>query len=66
MFNLFQRGSDHRVIDGGQVFCSNRGCDIDMEVCAGCRWLLEINEKAKAPFVRCEPEPVSRLMEMRF
>ena len=59
MFTIFRSKSklaDRRVIDCGRVGCPARGGDVGMDVCAACRWLAEIDEKADVPFVRCRPE----------
>ena len=56
MFSLFRSASDQRFIDHGLVSCPVRGGDVEIDVCAGCRWLLEVDENARLPFVRCRPE----------
>ena len=56
MFSLFRSPSDQHFIDRGLVSCPVRAGDVEIDVCAGCRWLLEVDENARLPFVRCRPE----------
>jgi hypothetical protein len=44
------------LIDRGRVGCPARGYDVEFDLCAGCPQLLEMDESAKLPFVRCRPE----------
>lgn len=55
-FNIFGRKSLHLVIDNGRVGCPVRNCDVEFDLCAGCRWVRDIDEKADIPFVSCRPE----------
>lgn len=55
-FRIFRSRSPERVIDNGRVGCPVRNCDVEVDICAGCRWLKQIDEKADIPFVRCRPE----------
>jgi hypothetical protein len=57
MFKIFERANDKQVIDNGRVYCRNRSCDTDIELCAGCRWLTEINMTGKVQYLRCESAP---------
>jgi hypothetical protein len=57
MFSLFGTPFDEHFISGGCVGCPERGCDVETDVCAGCRWLVEMDPDAKLPFVRCRPKP---------
>lgn len=59
MLSLFRSWSDRRLIDRGRVACPIRGSDAEIDVCAGCRWMLEIDENAALPFVRCAPRRVA-------
>jgi hypothetical protein len=43
------------VIDRGRVACPVRGRDVETDLCADCRWALEVDEHARPPFVRCRP-----------
>ena len=66
MTNIFKRQWDRLFIDRGQVFCPIRGQDTDIEVCAACKRLAEIDTDGKQPFVRCRLEPVSPIAHMWF
>ena len=55
MFNFLRSRIDQQYIDGGRVYCPSRSCDVEVDVCAGCRWMLDIDSDARLPFVRCEP-----------
>jgi len=57
MFTLFPRPLDRHFIDGGRVPCPVRECDVESDVCAGCRWMTDMDEKAELPYVRCTPAP---------
>ena len=61
MFNFLRSRTDQQYIDGGRVYCPSRSCDVEIDVCAGCRWMLDIDSDARLPFVRCEPP--ARLIE---
>jgi hypothetical protein len=63
MFSLFRSPLDRHFIDDGRVGCPARGCDVESDVCAGCRWLVDMEETAKLPFVRCRPEPRPIIIE---
>jgi hypothetical protein len=56
LFNLLQSRSDIRFIDSGLVPCSSHMRDVELDVCAGCPWKLELTEGVPLPFVRCQPE----------
>jgi len=56
MFSLFRSQSGRGFIDNGRVACPARGYDVETDICAGCRWLVEMDETAKLPFVRCHPQ----------
>ena len=55
MFILFRPRAERRYIDAGRVGCPLRARDAEVDTCAGCRWLVEIDTTAATPFVRCEP-----------
>ncbi len=55
MFPFFRRGAIH-LIDCNKVGCPVRGRDVDIDACCSCQWLLEVDQKADLPFVRCWPE----------
>lgn len=66
MFKLFTPPPDSHLIDRGWVLCPTRGHDVEVDVCAGCRWRLELDEDAELPFVRCQPQCVpAGLRQMR-
>ena len=55
MFALLKSSPDRHYVDGGRVPCPRQGCDVEVDVCAGCRWLDRIDLDAKLPYVRCSP-----------
>jgi hypothetical protein len=55
MIKLFTLVDPRRYIDAGRVNCPLRCTDVEADVCAGCRWLQEIHEEGKLPYVRCSP-----------
>jgi len=55
MIKLFTLFNPRHYIDRGRVNCPLRGGDVETDACAGCRWLEEIQEEGKLPFVRCRP-----------
>ncbi len=57
MFSLFPRPLDQHFIDNGRVGCPVRECDVESDSCVVCTRMIEIDEKAKMPFVRCRPVP---------
>jgi hypothetical protein len=59
MFSLFRAPLDRRFIDAGRVACPVRGRDVDVDRCAGCQWLVAIDDAAKTPSIRCRPDCVS-------
>ena len=65
MFRLTPPASHKRYVHDGRLFCPVRGCDIDVDLCAGCDWLTAINLGDELPFVRCQPEPAPSSL-MRF
>ena len=56
MFRLFPTPLDRRFIDRGRVPCPVRTQDVEIDACARCRWLLEVDENVRLPFVRCRPD----------
>ena len=42
-----------RFITNGKVPCSERGRDIDVDVCLRCRFLKDVRKKERPPFVNC-------------
>ena len=56
MFSLFPARPDRHVIDNGLVACELRKRDVEIDVCAGCRWLGAIDCGAAIPVVRCNPQ----------
>ena len=63
MFRLFRSEFDRRFIDNGSVACPSRGYDAETDTCAGCRWLVEMDETAKLPFVHCHPRARAAIVE---
>lgn len=61
MFAFLKNAPERHFMDGGRVPCPRQGRDVEVDVCAGCRWLDRIDVNAKLPFVRCSPpaEPLS-------
>ena len=57
MFSFLKIEAEKHYIDGGSVFCPRRRNDVESDVCATCRYVKEIDVKAKPPFVRCSPPP---------
>ena len=55
LLTLFRHPSDEHFIDNGHVYCPMRDHDVELDVCAGCRWATGIDLKAKLPVVRCQP-----------
>lgn len=55
MFGMFSSKADRLFIDHGNVNCPVRGADVEVDLCLGCPRLVEIDEHAPAPYVRCEP-----------
>ena len=56
MLRLFAPAGGRQVVDGGQVFCPNRGHDVECDLCAGCPRLVELRLDARPAFVRCEAD----------
>ncbi len=56
MFRLFESPRERQLVDEGRVFCASRGHDVDFDLCAGCRQLLEMKLDAAPPYVRCASE----------
>ena len=57
MFEFLKAPDFRQYIDQGTVSCPNRNGDVEVDLCAGCRWMQEIDRDAKQPFVRCDPPP---------
>jgi hypothetical protein len=53
---MFRRANDEHFIDNGSVYCSVHKRDVELDLCAGCRWMTQIDLDAKNPVVRCRPE----------
>ena len=56
MFNLFGRKHDQLIIDNGRVFCPIRQQDTDIDICAACHRIREMDTTAEPGFVRCQLE----------
>lgn len=57
MFALIRPAAHARYVDGGCVQCPLRQRDVEVDLCAGCEWMTEIDLEADPPFVRCRPAP---------
>ena len=57
MFSFFRTPSYEHYVDRGCVSCPRRGCDVEVDRCAGCEWMTAIDLQAKPAFVRCRPAP---------
>lgn len=57
MFNFLRTPTDRLIIDNGRVFCPIRHQDTDIDLCAGCPRVRQIEENGNLPFVRCRLEP---------
>ena len=53
----FRSAPQKHFIDRGRVFCTLRGRDVDADLCAGCRWVVELRENGAPPYVTCRPGP---------
>jgi hypothetical protein len=53
---MFRHATDEHFIDQGSVYCPLRKRDVELDLCAGCRWATDIDLQAKNPVVRCRPE----------
>jgi len=51
------KAPEKHLIDRGRVFCTLRGRDVETDVCAGCRWIVEVREDGKPPYLTCRPGP---------
>ena len=58
MFALIKPPACARYVDNGCVHCPLRERDVEVDRCAGCEWMTEIDLQAKPPFVRCRPNRV--------
>jgi hypothetical protein len=56
MFTLIRPPAGRRCVDRGSVSCPLRQRDVEVDLCAGCNWMTEIDLEAEPPFVRCRPE----------
>ena len=56
MFSLFNRKNDQLIIDNGKVFCPVRQKDTDIDICAACHRLQEMDPDEKQGTVRCRVE----------
>ena len=58
MFRLIRPPAPARYVDRGSVCCPLRARDVEVDLCAGCQCLTEIDLQAELPFVRCRPAPM--------
>ena len=61
MFRLFRRYAAPQYIDEGRVGCPMRGIDIEVDNCARCRWLVDLDVAGNLPLVHCNPRPLAAL-----
>jgi hypothetical protein len=66
MFEIFKRPSDVLFVDRNRVFCPVRRADTDVEKCASCHWLLDIDLSAEPNMLRCRPAGAAALDELPF
>ena len=52
---FFRHPGDEHYVEQGHVYCPVRNHDVDIDVCLGCGWAIDIDLKAKLPVVRCRP-----------
>ena len=60
MFFFMRSPGYEHYVDSGSVNCPRRGRDVEVDLCAGCHWMTDIDLQAKPPFVRCQPAPLPR------
>jgi len=53
MFEFLRSLRDRLIIDNGQVFCSIREKDTEIDICAACPRVRQIDHTGSMPFVRC-------------
>ena len=53
---MFRPRLSEHFIDNGRVYCPVRKRDVEVDLCASCRWTASIDLNASAPLVRCRPE----------
>ena len=53
---MFRPRLSEHFIDNGRVYCPVRERDVEVDLCASCRWTASIDLSARAPLVRCRPE----------
>lgn len=56
MFPIIRPPAGRRYVDAGSVSCPLRQRDVEVDLCAGCQWMTQIDLEAEPPFVRCRPE----------
>lgn len=57
LWRVFQKSPEKHFIDHGRVFCPQRGHDVEADLCAGCRWIVEVREDGVPPYLTCQPGP---------
>jgi len=55
MWTFFRKAPQKHIIDRGRVFCQLRGRDVEADLCAGCRWIVEVREDGAPPYLTCQP-----------
>lgn len=58
MFALIRPRTGRRYVDGGCVQCPLRQREVEIDLCAGCEAMTEIDLEAEPAFVRCRPGPM--------
>ena len=51
---FWTRGDEH-FIEAGRAYCPLQRRDVDIDLCAGCRWITSVDLKATQPILRCNP-----------
>lgn len=65
-FRWFRSPPDTLVIDRGRVNCPPRGTDVELDRCAACESMREIDENANPPFVRCRPKTLPVIADLEY
>lgn len=63
LYRLFRSRLMERLIDDGRVPCPIRKSDAEVDVCAACPWLIELNEHAASPYVLCSSRTLSTALQ---
>lgn len=61
MFSIFRAHLHRHCIDNGRVGCPIRSADVEVDDCARCRRLVDIDATGNAPYVYCDARPFAEL-----